>query len=562
MRIFLAGATGAIGQSLVPLLIDAGHEVTGMTRSAGQGRRGSAPPAPTPAIADGLDRDAVDRRGHRRAAGRDRAPAHGLTGIANLRNFDGAFALTNRLRTEGTDNLLAGARGRRREPLRRAVLRRLAVRAHRRAGQDRGRPARPRPRAVDARDARRDPPRRARDAAGGRSGAALRRRSTARARAWRPAASSSPPSASASSRSSATAAASGRSCTSTTRPRRRSPRSSAARPASTTSSTTTPRPRASGCRCWPRRPAPSRRATCRAGSARLAAGEAVVALMTEIRGASNAKAKRELGWRPAYPSWREGFADSLRSGATRGRLARERALEDRLQRVALVLPGDGLLQPQPARAARRARGSRPGCRRTGPRARSASAPADRRRPRRAPAACPTSVPARLHAKRIERALAVVERVAERRAGRLVDRRAHPGAAREPDLGQVGVVHVARQRDDRRRRRAVRARRRRAHELHDAVERGAERRPVLEVERLPDLLAQQRRRLAPGAVADRLVPGLQVVQARARAGTAATCRAAGGRTRRRRAPRASPTRPGRASSGPPAGRAPGRRASRS
>jgi nucleoside-diphosphate-sugar epimerase len=41
---------------------------------------------------------------------------------------------------------------------------------------------------------------------------------------------------------------------------------------------------------------------------RMFAGEAGVAMMTEIRGASNAKAKRELGWRPAHPSWRQGFA--------------------------------------------------------------------------------------------------------------------------------------------------------------------------------------------------------------------------------------------------------------
>jgi nucleoside-diphosphate-sugar epimerase len=38
------------------------------------------------------------------------------------------------------------------------------------------------------------------------------------------------------------------------------------------------------------------------------AGEAGVMMMTEIRGASNAKAERELGWRPAHPSWRQGFA--------------------------------------------------------------------------------------------------------------------------------------------------------------------------------------------------------------------------------------------------------------
>jgi hypothetical protein len=41
---------------------------------------------------------------------------------------------------------------------------------------------------------------------------------------------------------------------------------------------------------------------------RLFAGETGAVFMTEIRGASNAKAKRELGWRPAHPSWRQGFA--------------------------------------------------------------------------------------------------------------------------------------------------------------------------------------------------------------------------------------------------------------
>ncbi|HJX26803.1 MAG TPA: NAD(P)-dependent oxidoreductase, partial [Thermoanaerobaculia bacterium] len=41
---------------------------------------------------------------------------------------------------------------------------------------------------------------------------------------------------------------------------------------------------------------------------RLFAGEAGVVMMTELRGASNAKAKRELGWHPAHPSWRHGLA--------------------------------------------------------------------------------------------------------------------------------------------------------------------------------------------------------------------------------------------------------------
>ena len=47
--------------------------------------------------------------------------------------------------------------------------------------------------------------------------------------------------------------------------------------------------------------------------ARLVAGEAAVMIGTESRGASNAKAKRELGWEPRYPSWREGFAAAYAS---------------------------------------------------------------------------------------------------------------------------------------------------------------------------------------------------------------------------------------------------------
>ena len=45
---------------------------------------------------------------------------------------------------------------------------------------------------------------------------------------------------------------------------------------------------------------------------RLAAGEAATVMMTEARGASNAKAKRELGWQLRYPSWRQGFAHGTR----------------------------------------------------------------------------------------------------------------------------------------------------------------------------------------------------------------------------------------------------------
>jgi nucleoside-diphosphate-sugar epimerase len=52
---------------------------------------------------------------------------------------------------------------------------------------------------------------------------------------------------------------------------------------------------------------------------RMFAGEAGLAMMTEVRGASNAKAKRELGWAPRHPSWRQGFVETAR-----GRNARKR----------------------------------------------------------------------------------------------------------------------------------------------------------------------------------------------------------------------------------------------
>jgi len=48
---------------------------------------------------------------------------------------------------------------------------------------------------------------------------------------------------------------------------------------------------------------------------KLFAGEMLATMMVEGRGASNAKAKRELDWQPLYPSWREGFVNGLKSAA-------------------------------------------------------------------------------------------------------------------------------------------------------------------------------------------------------------------------------------------------------
>jgi len=108
MRVFVAGATGAIGRYLVPSLIEAGHEVTGSTRSpakASQLKNAGA----TPVVVDGLDRPAV------LVAVRAAQPdviVHQMTALARLRNlrrFDTEFALTNQLRTKGTDYLLEAA---------------------------------------------------------------------------------------------------------------------------------------------------------------------------------------------------------------------------------------------------------------------------------------------------------------------------------------------------------------------------------------------------------------------------------------------------------------------
>ncbi len=106
MRVFVAGATGAIGKQLVPRLVEAGHEVHGMTRSESKQAMLHELGA-VPVVADALDPDQVAQ-----AVGRARPDVivHQLTAIPetlDLRHFDRDFALTARLRTEGTDHLLS-----------------------------------------------------------------------------------------------------------------------------------------------------------------------------------------------------------------------------------------------------------------------------------------------------------------------------------------------------------------------------------------------------------------------------------------------------------------------
>jgi 2-alkyl-3-oxoalkanoate reductase len=114
MKVFVAGATGAIGQRLVPLLVQRGHEVTGMTSSASKldlvrslGAR--------PVVADALDRDAVTQAV---AVAEPEVIVHELTALSgklsgrDMRHPERSAlaAMTNRLRTEATDHLLAAGR--------------------------------------------------------------------------------------------------------------------------------------------------------------------------------------------------------------------------------------------------------------------------------------------------------------------------------------------------------------------------------------------------------------------------------------------------------------------
>lgn len=106
MRVFLAGASGAIGKPLIPVLVKAGHQVIGMTRSP-QKRELVESLGAKHVAADALDPQAVMREIQ---AAQPDVIIHEMTAIPqdlNLRRFDEQFALTNRLRSEGTDSLLA-----------------------------------------------------------------------------------------------------------------------------------------------------------------------------------------------------------------------------------------------------------------------------------------------------------------------------------------------------------------------------------------------------------------------------------------------------------------------
>jgi nucleoside-diphosphate-sugar epimerase len=109
MRVFVTGATGAIGTRLVPQLKERGHEVIGTTRSPEKAERLHEAGA-EPVVLDVLDRDAVREAVARAQPDAIVHEATALAGMTDLKHFDQSFAPTNRLRTEGTDALLAAAR--------------------------------------------------------------------------------------------------------------------------------------------------------------------------------------------------------------------------------------------------------------------------------------------------------------------------------------------------------------------------------------------------------------------------------------------------------------------
>jgi nucleoside-diphosphate-sugar epimerase len=108
MKVLVAGAGGAIGKQLVPMLVARGHEVTGTTRGANlesieaMGARALR--------MDGLDPESVAAAV---SAAEPEVIVHQLTALGgnlDLRHFERTFEMTNRLRTEGTDHLLSAAR--------------------------------------------------------------------------------------------------------------------------------------------------------------------------------------------------------------------------------------------------------------------------------------------------------------------------------------------------------------------------------------------------------------------------------------------------------------------
>ncbi len=109
MRVFVAGSTGAVGKSLVPLLLERGHEVVALSRTS-QKAKGLEALGAKVAVANALDKDGLTAAIKRAEPEVIIHQLTALAGVGNFRKFDEEFALTNRLRTEVTDTMLTVAR--------------------------------------------------------------------------------------------------------------------------------------------------------------------------------------------------------------------------------------------------------------------------------------------------------------------------------------------------------------------------------------------------------------------------------------------------------------------
>jgi nucleoside-diphosphate-sugar epimerase len=309
MRVFVAGATGAIGRQLVPRLVAAGHEVTGMTRTESKQAMIRELGA-MPVVADALDRDQVAEAVG--CAGPE-VIVHQLTAIPatlDMRHFDRDFALTNRLRTEGTEHLLSAGQA---VGVRRFVAQSYGAWPYARTGG----PVKTEEDPLDTSPAR----------AMRESLAAIRHLETAVLGAdWtegivlRYGAFYGP----------ATSMAPGTEQVELVR-RRKFPLVGdgggvwsfihVADAAEATAAAIEhggrgvynvvdddPAPVAEWLPALAQELGARKPMRVPRFIGRLFAGQAGVVMMTELRGASNAKAKRELAWRPAHPSWRQGFA--------------------------------------------------------------------------------------------------------------------------------------------------------------------------------------------------------------------------------------------------------------
>jgi nucleoside-diphosphate-sugar epimerase len=108
MHVFIAGGTGAIGTRLIPQLVERGHRVTATTRDPGK-LAGLGSLGADGVVVDGLDGAAV---GEAVASAEPDAVVHQMSSLAGKidpKHFDRSFALTNRLRTQGLDHLVAAA---------------------------------------------------------------------------------------------------------------------------------------------------------------------------------------------------------------------------------------------------------------------------------------------------------------------------------------------------------------------------------------------------------------------------------------------------------------------